>query len=121
MNELQKTIIDLEVSLLSNEVRDSVSKLDLLLADDFIEFGSSGLIYTKMSVLERLPNKNIISHYEAFEFTVVELAPNICQVRYKTIKKEEGKIPEKALRNSLWRKEENLWKLFFHQGTISLT
>ncbi len=53
--DLQKTIYDLETSLLKPEIRSSIKDLDSLLADDFMEFGSSGKVYDKKNILERLP------------------------------------------------------------------
>ena len=47
MNELYNTIYELETSLLKSEIRSSFEQLNILLADDFKEFGSSGLIYAK--------------------------------------------------------------------------
>ena len=37
----------LEESLLSREVRKSTEKLNILLDDEFLEYGSSGKIYSK--------------------------------------------------------------------------
>jgi hypothetical protein len=58
MNEITKTIYELELLLLKPEVRSSFDRLNFLLADDFQEFGSSGFTYDKKIVLERLP-KNL--------------------------------------------------------------
>jgi hypothetical protein len=44
MENLKEIIYNLETSLLTPEVRMSVEKLDELIAEDFIEYGSSGLI-----------------------------------------------------------------------------
>jgi hypothetical protein len=45
---------DLEEQLLKPEVRTSRDRVGYLLADDFIEFGSSGRIFDKRGVIEAL-------------------------------------------------------------------
>jgi len=52
--DLKTTIYDLETSLPKPDIRSSANNLDFLLADDFKEFGSSGEIYDKKTILERL-------------------------------------------------------------------
>lgn len=62
----------LEEELLSEEVRKSRQKLELLLDDDFFEYGSSGKMYTKDFVLERLPNSEYIP-IKILDFSVVQI------------------------------------------------
>ena len=45
---------DLEQSLLRPDVRASATAVDRLLADDFVEFGSSGHAFGKKDVMEAL-------------------------------------------------------------------
>ena len=49
----------LELKLLTPSTRRDVNVLNRLLADDFIEFGASGNIYTKQDVLCSLPAEAI--------------------------------------------------------------
>ena len=117
--DLKTIIYDLETSLLKPEVRLSASDLDLLLADDFREFGSSGEIYDKKLILERLPKDTQTSPVEFLvsDFQIEELAENIILATFKTDKTLSDKSHVVALRTSIWRKNNNSWQMIFHQGT----
>ncbi len=116
MEKLKEIIYELEKSLLTTEVRMSVEKLDDLIADDFIEYGSSGLIYDKKIILERLPQGNSPS-YTLSNFEFIPLSENIVQTRFKTDRINLDKTNMTSLHTSLWRKDNDKWQMFFHQGT----
>jgi hypothetical protein len=61
MSTIESVIRGKEISLLKPEIRSSIESLSSLIADDFIEFGSSGRIYNKADVLEELPKETGIS------------------------------------------------------------
>jgi hypothetical protein len=50
----EEIVCDLEEDLLKPEVRRSAERVNCLLADDFIEFGSSGRIFDKRGIIEAL-------------------------------------------------------------------
>ncbi len=117
--DLKTIIYDLETSLLKPEIRSSASDLDLLLADDFREFGSSGEMYDKNLILERLPKDTQASPVEFLvsDFQIQELAENIILTTFKTDKISPDKGHTFALRASIWRKTNGNWQMIFHQGT----
>jgi len=117
MNKLYGTIYELETSLLNSEIRSSFKQLNNLLADDFKEFGSSGLVYTKQNILKRLPLNTDKVVYTVSDFKIKSLSENIVMSNFKVdrIINNMGKVP--SLRTSLWRKEGDAWRIFFHQGT----
>lgn len=117
MNEIHNTIYELETSLLKPEVRSSYEQLNNLLAEDFKEFGSSGLIYTKQNVLERLTVNQYKVVYDVSNFEAKELSQDIVMTNFKTDRTINDTEKLTSLRTSLWRKENNQWKIFFHQGT----
>lgn len=117
MNEIYNTIYELETSLLKPEVRSSYEQLDNLLAEDFKEFGSSGLIYTKQNVLERLPLNIDKVVYTVSDFEVKNLSEEVVMANFKTDRVINNTEKVASLRTSLWRKEGENWKIFFHQGT----
>jgi hypothetical protein len=116
--DLQKTIYDLETSLLKPEIRSSVKDLDLLLADDFLEFGSSGKIYDKKNILERLPKDTEISpvQFVVSDFKVKELGENVVLATFKTDKISPNSVRVTTLRASIWKKINENWQMFYHQG-----
>ncbi|WP_347550109.1 DUF4440 domain-containing protein [Pseudalkalibacillus hwajinpoensis] len=112
MNESASLLLKLEKQLLNSEVRKSAAKLNLLLAEDFMEFGSSGRIFRKKDVLDHLPDERSFE-YVLERANVKFLENHTALVTYTLIK--ENKI--KTLRSSIWRKHESSWQMIFHQGT----
>jgi len=117
MENLKEIIYKIETDLLKPEVRNSVKKLDELIASDFIEYGSSGLVYDKSMILERLP-QGVSSTYTLYDFEVITLSENIIQTRFKTDRIDLDGTKNTSLRTSLWKKSDDRWQIFFHQGTL---
>lgn len=117
MNELHNTIYELETSLLKPEVRRSFEQLNNLLASDFKEFGSSGLVYTKKNILERLTSNTDKVIYVVSDFEIKNLSTDVVVVNFKTDRIINDTEKASSLRTSLWRKENDVWRMFFHQGT----
>jgi len=101
----------LEERLLDPNVRRSPSQVGDLLADDFVEFGSSGRVYDKPTVIAALKQEPGFDDPRTIsKFSVRELSPSITLVTYQ--------ISESStLRSSIWRFHGDHWKLVFHQGT----
>jgi len=103
----------LEEKLLSQEIRSSREKLDILLDEHFLEYGSSGKIYTKDFILEKLPDSKF-SLITIQDFSILEISKTFIQTRFITI--EENRT---SLRSSIWKKYwDNDWKMIFHQWTL---
>ncbi len=120
-HQLAKQIEALEVSLLQPEVRRSAKKISELLADDFVEFGMFGNIYSKQDFVTLLPNSEDekFEKYEASDFKVREIAVDTILLTYKA-SIEFLKINEKiwTLRCSIWQKRGGNWQMIFHQETV---
>jgi hypothetical protein len=109
--DVEAYLISLETSLLDESVRKSERIIELL-ADDYVEFGSSGTAYTKDQVIAALkdePPRNI----KASEFKAREFIPGNVLVSY--LATQDGKH---TLRSSLWQHRAGKWQLVFHQGTV---
>ncbi len=104
-------LIELEQSLLDPAIRRNRAAVNALLDKDIFEFGSSGRHWNRQDTLDLLssePPAKIL----ASDFCIHELAPETTLVTYKT--NINGVV---ALRSSIWKRSQNEWKLFFHQGT----
>jgi hypothetical protein len=111
-----KDLLLLQEELLLNEaVRHSIEKLDELLADDFMEFGSSGRIFDKEHILERLP-KESDPQMTLSNFDARVLAPDVVQTIYLVERKKDMKY---SLRSSIWKRNAGKWQMTFHQGTFT--
>jgi hypothetical protein len=116
----------LEEALWRSEIRFSPEKIDLLLADDFIEIGSSGRIYDKQMTLAgtaavpaAAPAQEIGLRLPLADFSAKELAPSLALVNYTSIQRNPDGSEKQALRTSIWKQTDTGWILWFHQGTLA--
>ncbi len=114
---LERKIIEKERALLTNEVRHSKQKLRSLLSSQFMEIGSSGDFIGLNKVLEQLPqNKTWHCHIQDIELN--KISSEVVQLIYLAfIKKNDTDEGTFSRRSSIWHKEDNQWKMYFHQGT----
>ena len=113
--DLVQAIQNLEEQLLKPEVRANPTRVSELLADDFFEIGASGRTFDKVAIVQSLSNDaGQQPKWTIADFQLVPLNDTFVQARYRIL--ESG-----TLRSSLWRKENNGWVMFFHQGTIEAT
>lgn len=113
---MESLLKSLEEALLTEEVRTSREKLDALLHTEFSEYGSSGKVYTKSDVLERLPTSSPLK-YVISNFEVIGLSEEVAQTRFITDRENEDGSHTVSLRSSIWKIEDEKWKMYFHQGT----
>ena len=110
---MKHPIYELEIELLKPAARKSVERLDQLISDEFIEFGSSGKVYSKQDILQTLPYEKEQA-IEINNFKTAELSEDVVLATYRaTI---DG-VP--SLRSSIWKRVSSNWKMIFHQGTIT--
>lgn len=106
-----REIESLEKKLLGSASRKSINTLDELLADDFKEFGKSGLVYNKQDILSRLPNEEP-REFNAKYFEVKSLGDTTYLINFRTL--ENG---IEVLRSSIWKSIDGRLQMVFHQGT----
>jgi len=104
-------IIALERELLDPQVRADASRMAILLAPDFEEFGVSGRMWTKDAMMASLAED---SQTEAFMevLNVDVMDDSTALLTYRTTGRAGN-----CLRSSLWRRSGDQWRLRFHQGT----
>jgi hypothetical protein len=106
----------LEQELLTNSTRRNRNRLEQLLAPEFFEFGSSGNVWSRKDILERLPIETP-TKVTASDFKAHELSADTVLVTYQTARVELDGSLFKALRSSIWKSNGSVWQMFFHQGT----
>ncbi len=118
---LFKKIKDLELELLSPEVRKNKKRLNELLADDFIEFASAGFAIDKKYVLSNLPKENNVN-WKVSDIKVSMLSNDLFLITYKVKKTDvKNKIIINSMRSSIWKDFNGKFKMVFHQGTLIKT
>lgn len=113
VESLQHTLQQLEIELLSPSARKS-ERIAQLLADDFVEIGSSGRVYDKAEVIAALcaePFSSIV----ASRFSVRLIAPGTALLRYLACRLSANAAY--SLRCSIWQLQNDQWRMLFHQGT----
>jgi hypothetical protein len=106
-------IRELEERLLRPDVRASAAALGTLLADDFVEFGSSGAVYDKRSMIAALLREESDGEPCTMRnFAARRLAADVILVTYRIVE-------SRTVRSSIWRAVDGRWHMVFHQGTPS--
>src|SRR5690349_25111573 len=101
---------DLEERLLHPSVRASADEVATLLADEFIEFGSSGRIYDKQQTIRLLQQEQGDAQLTMAEFSARKLSVDVVLVTYRVVESQ-------TIRSSIWSFQEGRWRMVFHQGT----
>jgi hypothetical protein len=117
MSPLTEKLLELEKKLLDPDLRRTPEKLGPLLADDFMEFGSSGHAYDKQRVLFLLRRQNL-ARLIIEEFRVFEVSVSAALVTYRACSESSHTTASHySLRSSLWMLRGDAWQMVFHQGT----
>ena len=110
----------LEQSLLDVDVRSDTERVSALLADDFMEFGSSGRVWTRemTTAALALETPDGVTTRIVSDLSVRPLADGVALVTY-TVTRQSPNAPDvRTLRSSIWRNADNAWRMVFHQGTV---
>lgn len=105
----------LEERLLELSVRKNPVALRELLAEEFVEIGSSGRQYDREAIIAALADETS-AQIELHDFCANMLSENLVLVIYRTVRREKDAWKE-ARRSSIWRRREGRWQICFHQGT----
>jgi hypothetical protein len=116
---LTEEIRVLEGRLLDSSARASSEQLNQLLADDFLEIGSSGYQYDKVEVVAALTSESgTPPKFAMSQFQARPLSPQLVLVTYRVAKRTgSSEQVQYSLRSSLWAQRSGRWQLVFHQGT----
>ena len=90
--------------------------LELRIHDEFMEFGQSGCVYYKDSIIDYLINLPTDKDIEIRNFDLKQIKEDIAIVHYISLDRDSD---TSAVRTSIWMKVDCDWKLYFHQGTLA--
>ena len=107
----------LEAALLDPAVRRDQARVAALLADDFLEFGSSGRVWTRDQILDMLATED--DQPPAMEdFQCHLLSEDVALVTFRTVRVDTQTGQDICvLRSSLWTCVTGEWRVRFHHGT----
>ena len=115
--DLEQTILKYEIDFLKRDFCKDRYNLEHRIHDEFIEFGQSGCVYDKETIIQYLINLPEDRDIEIFDFVLIQIKEDIVVVHYIST---DRKVETKALRNSIWMKKDSNWELYFHQGTPTI-
>ncbi len=117
-SRLGEQIQALESQLLEPEIRGAPQRLDELLADDFLEFGSSGRVFNKNQILAALKNERDVK-LSLKEFCARPLGSDALLATYRIVARLSDNSTRSSLRSSVWIRRSGRWQVLFHQGTLA--
>jgi hypothetical protein len=101
----------LEEELLLPEVRKSATRVAALLDEEFLEIGSSGRIYDKQQIVDRLQQEQWTGPLSTVsDFSARQLAPDLILAIYRIVESN-------TIRSSIWKATSIGWQMVFHHGT----
>ncbi len=114
-NEELTEVVRREQQMLDPAIRASGARVLELLHPDFVEYGASGQIWDRTSIIAALSAEPGVSR-EGTNFSPVALADNVVLLTYRIMGKSG------SLRSSVWIKDLGSdWRIRFHQRTSSTT
>jgi hypothetical protein len=117
MEDTLKELRALEERLLEFGVRRSKEELDLLIADDFVEFGSSGRSFDKEAIVRALGEEQAPLPCSIRDFRVNLLSATVGLATYVLVDSRDTAGQRHSLRSSVWVRRRDRWQIVFHQGT----
>ena len=109
-----REVVDGELALLRPDVRRDPEQVVALLHPDFQEFGASGRVWDRESIVSVTSGTN--APIQATDLRTRDLGADAVLVTYRS--SEAGR---EALRSSIWLRDPDAgWLLLFHQGTPSV-
>lgn len=115
LQELQR----LERELQSLPCMHDRARLDVLLAEGFVEFGRSGQRYGKREIIELLLQAESAQAWSQ-DFALTRLAEQAALLTYRSARLlPDGDLERHSQRSSIWKAGPSGWQLLFHQGTAT--
>lgn len=117
-DQIAATLDLLERRLLAPETRRDPVALTSLLAEGFVEFGSSGRIFTREEIIAELGSESAAGPKLSLrDFAITPLAPDVVLATYRSQRSGLPNTGADSLRSSVWLRRGDEWKIVFHQGT----
>ena len=107
-------VLQLEQELQTKACRNNHLRVLELLAPDFTEVGASGRVWDLPSALELLESQ----HNDGEEIEVTGLTGRILADGFILVRWDSAYQGRRSRRTSLWRRDQEGWRLVHHQGTV---
>lgn len=113
-------IRSLEEALHRPEIRRSREAVEDLLAEGFMEFGASGRVYERATIIDQLAEQSDDNDGEllASNYALKPISNDAVLLTYETERSYQDGSKRRVLRSSIWKHNGLKWQMLFHQGTI---
>ena len=113
-------IRSLEEALHRPEVRRSRETLEALLSEQFVEFGASGAVYNRATIIDLLIQENDSDNDDlrATNYALMSISHDAVLLTYESERTQNDGSKRYVLRSSIWKRNDDRWQMLFHQGTI---
>ncbi|MGH7767430.1 MAG: DUF4440 domain-containing protein [Candidatus Binatia bacterium] len=116
-SERDNLLFELEQRLAQVGRKLSAEDAASLIAEDFVEFGASGKVWSKAEIIAAISQWSPVERIVE-DFHVRELSASVCLVTYKVVGvTKDGQPSPFSRRSSIWRYSGEKWQIIFHQGT----
>ena len=113
----------LEEALHRPDIRRSREAVENLLAQGFVEFGSSGTVYHRAETIALLAEEEggdaNGGSLQADNYALTRIAADAGLLTYRTIRTGTDGSKRHVLRSSIWKHDGERWQMLFHQGTVT--
>jgi hypothetical protein len=110
---LLEQLVELEERLLGLGPACDMACVESLMTEEFVEFGSSGRMWTRATILDELartPARNFVLSGA----TCYIMSDTSALLTYRLTLNDR-----RSLRSSLWVHRDGRWQMLFHQGTVA--
>jgi len=113
-------IRSLEEALHRPEVRHSRQAVETLLAEEFVEFGASGTVYSRATIIDLLIQEDDSDEgsLRTWNYALTPISSDAVLLTYETERSYLDGSTRSVLRSSVWRHNGLKWQMLFHQGTL---
>lgn len=113
-------IQSLEEALHRPEVRRSRDALEALLAVGFVEFGASGTVYNRATIIDLLMQEDGSGNDDlrTTNYALTSISNDAMLLTYESERTQNDGSKRHVLRSSVWKRNGDRWQMLFHQGTI---
>ena len=110
----------LEEALHRAETRRCRDAVEALLAEGFVEFGASGSVYDRATMIGLLAEESGSDEgdFQASNYRLVPVSQDAVLLTYVTDRSHPDGSKRRVLRSSIWKHDGQKWQMLFHQGTI---
>ena len=117
MDQIANHLRRSEEALLDPVIRRDRASVENLLAEDFLEFGSSGRVWTREQIFHLLADETYTPS-QLEDFNCALIAEDVALVTYRVVRIDpDSGLEASTLRSSIWTQKSGMWRLRFHQGT----